>query len=1193
VSLEQFKTQVLLLHSQQSTLDNLSTGFSDRYSVHFATSGTEALLTLGETPIDIIVSAQDLPGMSGLEALREAKKRSPDMVGILLAGNDDDGLEAMVGDKEVFQIVRGAIEPDALFKLVESVHRQARLLALAESANDHSAGVDESAAEHIVMETSENGATIISDGTGRFPGLKPEKIQISPGTGGRDVDVLVLTKDEEFLATIKDSARGLHNVHHAVTTSRAEDYIGKNKIGVLVTDAAMADDSVESLTKQLRKKCPRLVAIVAGRRDDGEMLMDLINRGHVYRFLLKPVSPGRARLAIEASVKHHIEAPEEAFKPKSGSSFFSRKDSKADAKARAETDARRKAEEKAEAEAKRKAEEKARAEAEAKRKAEEKARAEAEAKRKAEEKARAEAEAKRKAEEKARAEAEAKRRAEEEAKAKAEAERKAREEEEARRKAEAEARRRAEKEAKAKAEEEARRKAEEEARRKAEEEARRRAEEEKRAEAERRAREKAEAKARAKAEAEAKKRAKAEAKAKARAEAAAKKQARAEAKARARAEADARARAEAEQQRLEPSFDDNSFDAAPDDGLDHAFSETSSFTDTMTDIASAVGSSVAGAAGSVAVGAHDILATLGDAEPAWKNPRTIAIGGGAIVAIAAVGWFLFSGESVPDSEVPVDTTAALPAAAEPAGDAEPVQPAPAFEPGTAAVPGSTGTARVPYAAGLERARGARRAGDLMTPPGGSAIELYAAIAADAAGDPEFDSEFAAVVNDVLAVAERAILAGNADQADSALSMARVADPGNSRLDFLRAQVDELLLRDRAERARVAIRVNRFEDAGRLIAEARSFTAGDSGEIDLLTEELNTARSQQQVGETIATAKARLDSGRLISPANDNARYYFELALSNDPQNLAAQQGLIAVASKLVLQARDSIDAGRLDDAERLLDDAAELDSGSAELAAAVAVLGNEREAIAQAARRAEAERQAEIERQAELRRQEEARLKAEAERRERDRIAAEQREAAAAQQAEQDAEQQANRVATASPLGVGAAAPKQVIAAESAPPASSRTSAPEPRPEPRVEPPVRQQPVQAGVAINRQAAAQVQRQSASAINVQTPAAQRAGSVVAPSEPEIVPISQLTRINYVGPEYPRAARRRNVTGAVDIGFTVTTDGRVRAVSVISSDPGDTFDQAAMEAVEQWRFEPVIENGVAVEKRSAVRLSFNLN
>ena len=90
----------------------------------------------------------------------------------------------------------------------------------------------------------------------------------------------------------------------------------------------------------------------------------------------------------------------------------------------------------------------------------------------------------------------------------------------------------------------------------------------------------------------------------------------------------------------------------------------------------------------------------------------------------------------------------------------------------------------------------------------------------------------------------------------------------------------------------------------------------------------------------------------------------------------------------------------------------------------------------------------------------------------------------------------------------------------------------------------------------------------------------------------MPVSRLTRINYVGPESPRAARRRNITGSVDVLFTVTTDGRVRDLSVFKSEPGETFDEAAMAAVEQWRFEPVIENGRAVEKRSAVRLAFNL-
>ena len=77
MGVDRYRTQVLLLHSDQSALDEFSSSFDDRYTVHFATSGSEALTTLGETPIHVIVSAQKLPGMSGAEALREAKNRSP------------------------------------------------------------------------------------------------------------------------------------------------------------------------------------------------------------------------------------------------------------------------------------------------------------------------------------------------------------------------------------------------------------------------------------------------------------------------------------------------------------------------------------------------------------------------------------------------------------------------------------------------------------------------------------------------------------------------------------------------------------------------------------------------------------------------------------------------------------------------------------------------------------------------------------------------------------------------------------------------------------------------------------------------------------------------------------------------------------------------------------------------------------
>ena len=185
--LDRFNTQVLLLHSERGTLDNLSAELNERYTVHCATSGTEALNTLGVTPIHVIVSAQELPGMSGVEALREAKRRSPETIGILLASMEDD-LEALVGDEEVFQIVRGGISPKELGELIDSATQQIRLMALARSANDNSASVDTPEAEHIVMETADNGAAIISDGTGRMPALDPTKISEFVAVGARTID---------------------------------------------------------------------------------------------------------------------------------------------------------------------------------------------------------------------------------------------------------------------------------------------------------------------------------------------------------------------------------------------------------------------------------------------------------------------------------------------------------------------------------------------------------------------------------------------------------------------------------------------------------------------------------------------------------------------------------------------------------------------------------------------------------------------------------------------------------------------------------------------------------------------------------------------------------------------------------------------------------------------------------------------
>jgi protein TonB len=90
----------------------------------------------------------------------------------------------------------------------------------------------------------------------------------------------------------------------------------------------------------------------------------------------------------------------------------------------------------------------------------------------------------------------------------------------------------------------------------------------------------------------------------------------------------------------------------------------------------------------------------------------------------------------------------------------------------------------------------------------------------------------------------------------------------------------------------------------------------------------------------------------------------------------------------------------------------------------------------------------------------------------------------------------------------------------------------------------------------------------------------------------VAVSSLARVKYVAPKYPRSAERRNLSGWVDVVFTVTTDGSVKDIDIIRSEPGDTFVLAATRAVEKWLFEPIVENGEIVEKRAGVRMMFAL-
>lgn len=78
------------------------------------------------------------------------------------------------------------------------------------------------------------------------------------------------------------------------------------------------------------------------------------------------------------------------------------------------------------------------------------------------------------------------------------------------------------------------------------------------------------------------------------------------------------------------------------------------------------------------------------------------------------------------------------------------------------------------------------------------------------------------------------------------------------------------------------------------------------------------------------------------------------------------------------------------------------------------------------------------------------------------------------------------------------------------------------------------------------------------------------------------------ISVLRPKYPKEARKKKIEGAVVLRATVTRDGNLKDITVVSGDP--ILAAAALEAVQQWRYQPSKINGEPVEAQHEITITF---
>lgn len=81
------------------------------------------------------------------------------------------------------------------------------------------------------------------------------------------------------------------------------------------------------------------------------------------------------------------------------------------------------------------------------------------------------------------------------------------------------------------------------------------------------------------------------------------------------------------------------------------------------------------------------------------------------------------------------------------------------------------------------------------------------------------------------------------------------------------------------------------------------------------------------------------------------------------------------------------------------------------------------------------------------------------------------------------------------------------------------------------------------------------------------------------------------VRKVFPEYPPIARAARIYGVVRLIGTIGKDGTIRGLQLVSGHP--MLARAALEAVQQWIYEPTLLNGKPVEVIAPIEVNFTLS
>jgi signal transduction histidine kinase len=110
---------ILIVDDERANLTVLRSFLEAGYTVHEAQSGPEALKIAKEAELDVVITDQRMPEMTGVELLEQLRDFKPDVAGIVLTGfTDPPALISAINRARVFRFIKKPWQPDDILEAV-------------------------------------------------------------------------------------------------------------------------------------------------------------------------------------------------------------------------------------------------------------------------------------------------------------------------------------------------------------------------------------------------------------------------------------------------------------------------------------------------------------------------------------------------------------------------------------------------------------------------------------------------------------------------------------------------------------------------------------------------------------------------------------------------------------------------------------------------------------------------------------------------------------------------------------------------------------------------------------------------------------------------------------------------------------------------------------------------------------------